>query len=389
MKQPAITLPGTSLLTHAAWGLGALFVAAGLIGYSLILAPVLLYVLALFGLRQAYLQRSARVALFSPETQVLLLLLGWALAACAWSANPAHTFGEWKDMALLCLGGFIAWRFSVKPVDIRFITALAAGFIIMSAWLCYAYGPGEMTMRAALTSIGIDSNKLLIQTVNRGTCFLAVLIWPCAFALKRSGKYKLMVLMLLAVGAGLFFNESSSAKLAYVAGGLTWLAASCFPKTASRALTVGVPVLFVAMPALTIALLDSSWAASHSQWLETLSAGRFGFWQNFLSGVHDPIWFGYGLHHSNVLYTGPQVPLHPHHIMLQIWFELGIVGLALVAGLVGWLYHRLRDQPAMQATFTAYLAAAFTAFSLWQSWWLAAAWLVAVLCKRLPEPSAK
>jgi O-antigen ligase len=87
----------------------------------------------------------------------------------------------------------------------------------------------------------------------------------------------------------------------------------------------------------------------------------------------------------------PAPPLHPHHSALQVFLEMGVAGLALVATALALLLRRLRAalparhpaQAAVYATVIAYLGAGFSSFSIWQNWWVALPWILLLLWQRL------
>ena len=72
------------------------------------------------------------------------------------------------------------------------------------------------------------------------------------------------------------------------------------------------------------------------------------------------------------------MPLHPHNFTLQIWLELGVVGIAILLW-IWWALTRVllllsqRAPPdvsaAIVATFVAALVVASLSFGFWQTWW--------------------
>ena len=79
-----------------------------------------------------------------------------------------------------------------------------------------------------------------------------------------------------------------------------------------------------------------------------------------------------------------KLPLHPHNIPLQIWLELGGIGILLYLGVlfgigrIIWAWHGPPVWAAALAASTAsYLTVSSLSFGAWQSWWLATAWLTA------------
>ncbi len=90
------------------------------------------------------------------------------------------------------------------------------------------------------------------------------------------------------------------------------------------------------------------------------------------------------------------MPSHPHNVPLQIWLEMGAIGIAAAALLMGVAIMRVQAAfPARQqlAVFTATFSAAymilFVSFSLFQGWLMASLFFVAAclpLCLKSPEP---
>lgn len=66
------------------------------------------------------------------------------------------------------------------------------------------------------------------------------------------------------------------------------------------------------------------------------------------------------------------IPLHPHNAVLQVFLELGVVGLTLLF-LCLW---RLSIQ-RKEEMFVLYVAAchALVSVGIWQAWWMASVWL--------------
>jgi O-antigen ligase len=79
------------------------------------------------------------------------------------------------------------------------------------------------------------------------------------------------------------------------------------------------------------------------------------------------------------------MPLHPHNSVIQIWLELGLVGLILIAILIGLAWRgmtHLRSGRAGAAAVMATVASGFVVaqlgFGVWQGWWLATLGIAAI-----------
>jgi len=87
--------------------------------------------------------------------------------------------------------------------------------------------------------------------------------------------------------------------------------------------------------------------------------------------------------------------LHPHNAMIQIWLELGLVGVALVGAIYFLIVASIpesRTERAGPAMLIATTACAFTVaeleFGIWQGWWMATLGIVAVISMTVVTPGA-
>jgi O-antigen ligase len=79
-----------------------------------------------------------------------------------------------------------------------------------------------------------------------------------------------------------------------------------------------------------------------------------------------------------------RMPLHPHNGFLQLWLELGVVGVTIASVLLIQLLAAIRRStlsPIELAPSFAVVASALVVLSLsygiWQSWWQSTLWLTA------------
>jgi len=65
-----------------------------------------------------------------------------------------------------------------------------------------------------------------------------------------------------------------------------------------------------------------------------------GIFQNVSSFI-----FGYGIGSFGIITTGFDIRLYPHNMILEIWFELGLIGLALFMTWIAFVLLKLRQMP--------------------------------------------
>ena len=114
---------------------------------------------------------------------------------------------------------------------------------------------------------------------------------------------------------------------------------------------------------------------------------RIGIWQEAARRIAEHPFIGHGFDATRVLgaQTGlipgtpwPALPLHTHNAFLQVWLELGGVGIALVIAMLAagarilWpLAARPLALAVVLATLTSTAVVALISFGIWQHWWLA------------------
>ncbi len=74
---------------------------------------------------------------------------------------------------------------------------------------------------------------------------------------------------------------------------------------------------------------------------------------------------------------------HPHNFAIQVWFELGLVGVLLTAALIALAFRAIARIPepiraAALATAVAIWTVAFVSHGAWQAWWWCLVGLVAL-----------
>ena len=113
--------------------------------------------------------------------------------------------------------------------------------------------------------------------------------------------------------------------------------------------------------------------------------------------AEQPIW-GHGFDSTRVLSKTsalipgtpyPALPLHTHNGLLQIWLELGGIGIVLTIALLAAAMRALwplTAKPAqlaiVLATFASTAVIALVSFGIWQHWWLAT-WMFAAALLQL------
>lgn len=230
---------------------------------------------------------------------------------------------------------------------------------------------------------------------NRGLSYAAVLLWPLLALLRPRPAW-------LAAGLGValflvaWLSTSRGAPLALVVGAAFYLGAQRWPRLTRLA---GWGLL--ALVAFFVLALTPWLVGTHQPWLHHLPPSwhhRFEIWDTVLAyyGMRPLLAAGVdatgilpALARGYVYATAPAA--HPHHMFLQLLFELGPLGWLWGTALAGCVWHKIVQQPerrgraAAAACWAAMLTLSCGAFSLWtDSFWAtgALAWL---FCRKAKE----
>ena len=239
---------------------------------------------------------------------------------------------------------------------------------------------------------------------SRGAVFQAIATVPLALALWRSGRRQLAVgqLVLVALAAGL--GVQAAAKLALlcgIAGGAAVLIQPALRWLPPAAIVIFAVVLPWALP-VSPSPETTCWLAEH----KPSGLHRVLIWNWVDARIREKPGLGWGLDASRRMPGGTEhvairgcddppdqpprienevLPLHPHDAALQIWLELGGIGIAAAAAALAtstaaaFRRWRGRDAAPLAAMLSASAAAAFLSFGIWQEWWLASLGLAAAI----------
>lgn len=397
---PMRALPqgGTSLPLAIA---GFLAPGLGLYAY-LAIAPLFIII----GLWCAILlwRRKDKILLLSPPWLPLLLLALLAAISAFWAVDPPNTMRKSLTFAATLWAG--AWILAAaQELDAwgarRAMLALAAGIGLAIVLLALEHAFGMQIMRAVAGLKNAPEDAIITSRnkLKNGAVVLAILSWPLVWSLYRMDLRRWAVLAFLAALGNLLMLPSMAALASFSSACAAAAACLAFRNDPAiiRRIAVGVILVVIAAPALGRLIPDPQ-RSFQWLWLPYSAHHRLTIWA-FSSerALEKPIG-GWGFDASRVIPGGsdiavverynavldrletstePLLPLHPHNGVLQIWVELGLVGMVLCAC---FLWARMRhlaelpnktDRAFGAATVIAVLPVFTISYGAWQSWWLA------------------
>ncbi len=331
----------------------------------------------------------------------------WALISLFWTpeiGKGARTAGK---LLVTFGGGLFAIRCAELLSDRERKScgrALVAGTLVAAIWLAIdIHGDGAILGTLYRLTGGPEFHQFAL---NRPITIIAMLVWPALLAAGPNVSTRLQWLLLIAAIALFMGSSSATATVGLIAGAVVFALGSFAALSGTvRKLTIfGLIAAFLALP------LFQGAADRIDKWdpdstLQNSFVHRVFIWDFAASRAMEKPLAGWGIEASRGLarhirqddswqpgesliearkkyYRSASMPLHPHSAGLQIWVELGMVGILLLCAAlyrIGRVIDRSANSAGLRALLVTGAAIASAGFGIWQSWWLSTIWLSVIL----------
>jgi hypothetical protein len=377
----------------------------------LIVAAMTFFAVAAHFTRKLIGSGEARATISALVLRPEMLFIAWCFLACLWSTEPVVAFGKVVFLGLLIAHVlyFCDEAGQFEPRDIEMISqGVLAGFLLGGLYVCVEIFTTSALLRDFLTHMpGFDRGigkhatikngvvvKLSVANISRVSVVYCLFLVPAALAaaLYTRGVVKSICFALIAMSFVAVFGYSASqtAQLSLLIAAAAFLVAVVFPRVAHGMVAIAfVAALFLFVP-LSIALFKSNQHMNPDVFGS--AKARVIIW-NFTSEriLEKPI-FGVGTNSTRYIdekriankeavrppgfVVTPATRAHPHNIYLQIWYELGVIGV-FAFGIFGLsLLKKIYDLPRsvwpFAIAYSALCIAVITpSYGMWQNWFQA------------------
>lgn len=348
-------------------------------------------------------------------TALALLFAAWALLSLTWTPADGVAWRSALTLAVMPPAGLLLCAALDRPAP--------DGPLARWGGVALAFGLVAGALALGLESAGVgagggeasdpapDAALRRLIGFNAGVTVWVLLLWPALVLLRAEGRGRLALGVALAVALGAAFSASESAKVALVAGGLCWLLARLAPGATLRGLCWGSVLVLVVHPLVMLGAARAGLFETLAPHLPVSLQHRLHIWRFSAEHILSEPLFGWGISAARAIgdmreamavfiapggwqdIVLPVIPLHPHNMPLQIWLELGAVGVVpvaaalILAGLRWGAWGRAGDRKGAEAApFLAGLLAAglclsLVSYSLWQGWVLTSGLVAAGLMR--------
>ena len=341
---------------------------------------------------------------FKPFNAWTLLVAVGALSAL-WSITPGQSIERAAKLGvfLILIAGLIHLVSRWNDDDRRYIldVGLKAWWVALAVAVTFLLF--ETDLKAAISAVVSEQQAVQIRHFwrpfsNNAVVILVMTAFPLFGRDLSTTRHKLyLALAVLGLLVTILQSGSASALLGLVAGLAVWGLYSRYSRAMVRVLTVGLPIAVLAMPVFIYPLANNPEPIVRSiPNFPNSFIHRLLIWDFTLERVAERPVLGWGLDTSRAIPGGTDLrpihfvvpwsdkpithpdqnlPLHPHNAVLQIWLELGLIG---VAAFMFALWRLLRTQLTahrnsgpMAGFIVGAMAIYCVAYGLMQSWWIA------------------
>ena len=340
-----------------------------------------------------WLRQRPRPALPRTLIGILAVLSGWSVLSAFWALDGGRAITLSLKVAGLCGAGVFLFPLfhALKGPDMdRLPKALAAGSAVGALGVLGGYFYALKTGESLWGTFFFDP----LTTLNNSAVMISLLVWPLAAMAWQKG-------FRIAGGAGLvcvvgFLSllSSGAALLSIFTGGLAFAVVALLGRRGGMLLATVLSVLLLAAPAIIDMAPGPEKAVSLHPELAPSAQHRIYMWKFVNEHIAEKPVLGWGMDSSRALKQDTRrlrpnmeiMPLHPHNGPLQVRLELGLPGAVIAAILLFYSLQRSvasapsRAEAGFRAgAVVAYVTIGALSFGVWQNWWIAAAWMLAVL----------
>jgi len=354
-----------------------------------------------------------KLLVFKIENHKLeITLILWIIISCLWSINFVNSFFSALKfsteflLGILLIGNITKLDTNREKLErILIASLLASGIIFFIESL--TGGKASIAFKELIQKK--ETQVFLLHNLDRGMALLTLVSWVVISIFLKRGNRAAAFLLYFALLEGLSFSDNLAALVAhFIAGGvflLTRLTILRNPKILSFLLLIS------SLSMIIFAFKINPLKISEKNEVLPISAKHRLFIWNFVAknSKEYPL-LGIGFNSSKKFpVTDSQIielfgqklhplPLHPHNNILQVYFELGAIGLILYLSLackylliIGKNYKTTSSRNkdlicSLYACFSVYFIIAMISYNVWQSWWLFSALWIAALYSMLIIP---
>jgi O-antigen ligase len=325
----------------------------------------------------------------------------WIAATCFWAIDISLSLSRaLRVVGCILFGGFLSLSLMKETQEERTVRFFERGLLLALCLLVFEFTSHGFIRHYILPVKGYTSWsymwKMMINTYNQQACAIGVIVWPMIGHLVLRKEWNL--LRLIAFLSLCIFSAAGNegTRAAFLAGFAAFCGTWCWKE---KFLCFFRVVTLVGVGSAPFIITEIPWDQIISHMSQdvreaTSAYPRLCIWNHCAQCIFKHPLRGYGLWSlradklPEAMYRKKKnakqqkdiediYVLHQHNMSLEIWQDLGFVGILLFLFLLNSLFQALQKASIpiiLKSGFCAGLSAALAmtavCFSFWQSWWL-------------------
>lgn len=311
-------------------------------------------------------------------------LIAWSALSIFWAIDVLKALQMYVKVGLLMLAGWFWWnrysQFAQREHQQFQRVVFGAGCLLAVSLIIFGI---DARFKGGLHSI-IDEH--ISQALVHGCVACSLAIWINLQHWTKWFQGGVLILLFWIM----HYCSSDAASLGILLGAVTLVTCKFFPRFLKSMFIYGMPAVWAGLP-FVFRVFSPDQYVQLAKTLDPSYTHRLFIWHSVTKQIFERFWTGFGFGSSRyrslfiqgediillegaekLVLSAPENCLHPHNFMLQVWFELGAIGVVLIC--LTWITYWKKQYEKTNCYTIAFwgsvLCVAATGISIWQSWWL-------------------
>lgn len=311
----------------------------------------------------------------------IFAFFGWALLSAFWAIDTLLTIKLYAKVTTIVFCGYL-WMHvhnqlnKEQQYNVQHIVFIASLLMLVALFIFVI----DIELKGRLYAIIAPS---IASALIHAAIACSIAVWTNLDKFLRMPQFYIVIIAIFT----LKFATSDAATLGMILGGSTLLLNKFLPRLLKFMFIYGMPIVWFLMP-FTFRIMTLE---NYHQWANSLDPSythRLFIWHAAVQQIFERFWTGFGFGSSRFQEFGLKAeevmvkigsnhrtlesPVHPHNYMLQVWLELGAIGvtIACLAWVIYWRQQYQKTNIYTIAFWGSVMCIAATSISIWQSWWL-------------------
>lgn len=322
----------------------------------------------------------------------------WVTYSNLWTPHPLDGLVLSLKLLSIIVCGWVCFKNFQKTeeqVFLSYLKYLACGLIFAIIFIAGDSLAGHMWHKIK----GVCITKAFAQA----SMIIALVLWSTLPLLSSHKKYVALFTLL-----SLWSVECDSGTYGLILGIIVSILAGGYPCFMLKQFKILTPFSLLLFPLLFVFINQKDIYGLNHYFYNASYIHRLYIWHSNAQDIIKQPLIGYGLNSSRYRYEtlptqelavkgsyneyshaqAPATCVHPHNIAIQLWYELGLIGVLLCSMIFYYLLQAVsksspRYIPWLLGFYTTAQFIAWFSLGFWQNWWLSILFLVGALLARL------